>query len=127
MSDGEMSQSVRALLERLAETVTARTTSSRWHVEDVPASRSHGRETMLIFSSPLDPTVEEVVVTVEIHEGQGAWGLDVIDSEGLPLLEPAEWRSGDGRDGPPFLELSWTVASLEDRIVGTLNDRSPEP
>jgi hypothetical protein len=126
MSDGEMSWRVRVLLERLAESVTARSTSTHWHVEEVPASAAHGREAMLIFTSPLDSNVEEVVVTVELHEAQDAWSVDVIDREGLPLLEPAERHPADGRDDPPSLEvLSQTVASLQDRIVGTLNDLRP--
>jgi hypothetical protein len=121
MSDGEASGSVRVLLEQLAEAVAARTTSPRWHVEEVPASAAHGRETMLIFTSPLDPTVEEVVVTVEVREGHGVWGVDVIDREGLPLVEPVEWHSGDGHDESLDV-LSQTVAELEDRIIGTLED-----
>jgi hypothetical protein len=126
MSGAEMSLHVRALLERLAEAVTDRTNSAQWHVEQGPASATHRREAMLIFTSPLDPTVEEVVVTVSFHDAADAWSLDVIDREGLPLVQPAGWHPGDSRDGPASLVvLSQTVASLEDRIVGTLHDLRP--
>jgi hypothetical protein len=126
MSGAEMSMHVRAMLERLAEAVTERTNSTQWHMEQVPASAAHRREAMLIFTSPLGPTVEEVVVTVELHDAADAWSLDVIDREGLPLVQPTEWHPGNGRDGPASLEvLSQMVASLEDRIVGTLHDLRP--
>jgi hypothetical protein len=124
MSIGEMSGSVRALLERLAATVTVRTTSTHWHVEEVPATSAHAAEVMLIFTSPVDPTVEEVAVTVALRDDPSEWDIDVIDREGLPLLEAVEWHADDGSEAALEV-LSRAVASLEDRIVGTLEDLRP--
>ncbi|MCW2856164.1 MAG: hypothetical protein JWR52_1779 [Marmoricola sp.] len=77
---------------------------------------------MLIFASLTDRTVEEIVVTVELHEKEGLWSIDVIDREALPLVEPAEMQSGGNEHLQSVGLLAEAVARLEGRIVETLKD-----
>ena len=122
MPDGPQSDTAHRMLLRLAERVVDRTAWLDWHVEEVPASRVHGVEVILVFSSPTDRTVEEVAVTVEQVKDSGRWVVDAIDSEGLLLHETAPWDSLAQDVALSEDALDEQVASLETRIVALLTD-----
>ena len=91
-------------------------------MEEVPASHVHGVEVILVFASPADRTVEEVVVSVEQVKDSDGWVVDAIDSEGLPLDETASWDSSAQNVALSEDALDEQIASLETRIVAVLTD-----
>jgi len=113
-------ETVRDLLLRLAERVKSQSGWSDWHIEEVPASRVHDREVLLVFTSPRDRTVEELVVRAQRREDAG-WVVDATDREGVLLDGTRPWDATE----PEALSGDALVAglsALEGPIVTALAD-----